>query len=125
MQYAMWFASVFGPLLLILGVWMVFYRDNMNKVQTSIKTNPGILYVLAIINLVFGLTIVNCYNEWVGNITILVTLLGWLFLVHGICCLFFPQLVVKQWIKNKHFSIRGLVGLVWGLLLCWFAFWAQ
>jgi hypothetical protein len=104
---------------------MVFYRDNLGKVHASIKSSPGILYVMAVINMVIGLTVINCYNQWMMDLSVLVALLGWVFLLHGFACLFFPQVVLKQWARSKIFSVRGLIGLIWGILLCWFAFWMQ
>ncbi len=124
MQSYMWLASIFGPLLLILGVWGLFYRENMIKVFAAIKASPGMLYVLAILNLWFGLLIINCYNTWTADLLFLVPLLGWAFLLHGLACLFLPQLVLKAHHrgKNMNVSIRAIVSLVWGILLCWLAF---
>jgi hypothetical protein len=123
MQNAMWLASVFGPLLVILGVWMLFYRDNMLKVWTAIKGNPGILYVLGVADLFVGLIIINAYNVWSKDVMVLVTLLGWVLFLKGIVSLFFPQLILKQKARSDKLSIRGLIALVWGAVLCWYAFW--
>lgn len=126
MQNYMWLASIFGPFLLILGIWGLFYRDNMLKVYASIKANPGIIYVLGIFNLWIGLVTVTFYNVWALDLAILVTVLGWALVLHGIACLFLPQLVLKSKMrKSKNLSIRSSVFLVWGLVLCWLAFWMQ
>ncbi len=125
MQNAMWLASIFGPLLVILGVWMLFYRDNMMKVYSSIKATPGVLYVMGVMNLFVGLVSVNIYSVWAGDMMLLVTLFGWLLLLQGVGMFFFPQFVLKQKARAKKFSIRGVIALVWGLLLCWSAFGMQ
>lgn len=123
MQSYAWLASVFGPYLLILGVWGVFYYDHMTKVFSSIRSTPGVLYVLGSFNLWLGLVLVNSYNMWVMNWTFLVTLLGWVLLLHGAASLFFPQRVFQNKARGaKKMSIRAVVSLVWGLALCLLAF---
>ncbi len=123
MQNAMWLASIFGPLLMIMGIWMLFYHDNMGKVCNSIKHTPGLIYTLSIFNLLIGLTILSQFNVWVMGLSFLVTLLGWVTLVRGLLALFVPQM----WIKWSHdpswMKIKGIVPLIWGFGLCWLAFW--
>lgn len=123
MQNALWLASVFGPLLVILGVWMLFYKDNVLKVWTSIKASPGTVYVLGVIDLILGLVIINAYNVWAKDLLVLVTLLGWFFFLKGISIFFSPQLLLRHKARSETFSIRGLLSLIWGAALCWSAFW--
>ena len=37
MQNAMWLAAIFGPYLVIHGLWTIFYHDNMSKIWTSLS----------------------------------------------------------------------------------------
>jgi hypothetical protein len=116
-------ASVFGPLLVILGLWMLFYRDNMVKVWTAVKANPGILYVLGLLDLLVGLILVKAYNMWMSDMSVLVTILGWVILLKGVAAFFFPQVLLKQKMRGNNVSVRGVIAFVWGALLCWYAFW--
>lgn len=119
-HHAMMVASIFGPFLFIIGLWMLFYHDNMMKVVTSMKNTPAAFYLVGALNLFLGLIIVNEYNVWMWNAALLVTLLGWLMIIRGLICLFMPQLFVKccmnypTWLK-----VRGVVVLIWGILLFW------
>lgn len=124
MQQAMWLASVFGPLLLIIGIWSVFYNSHAVKAMASLKTNPATVFALVVINLLIGLVIINCYNIWAADVSVLVSLLGWVFLVRGLVYLFMPHIMFKYCSKAKMIRIRGTIGLIWGLVLCWYAFWA-
>lgn len=123
MQNAMWLASVFGPMLLIMGVWSVFYHDQAMKAATAMKTSPACLMILAVINLLLGLLIINTTNEWTMAVTALVSLLGWVFLIRGLIFLFMPKFVTKYLAKKNGMYLRGVIGLIWGLVLCWLAFW--
>jgi hypothetical protein len=124
MQQAMWLASVFGPVLVIVGLWSVFYHSQAVKTMASLKTNPSAVFALVIINLIVGLSIINSYNEWAASASVFVSLLGWAFFFRGLLFLFAQQFMLKYCSKSKVIYVRGTIGLVWGLILCWFAFWA-
>jgi len=123
MDNAIFLSSIFGPLLGIVGLWMLLYGDNLMKVVTSIKGSPGLLYLGAMINLLVGLTIVNQYNVWMWDLSLLLTLLGWVQILRGVLVLFIPQFVIKTTMTDQGFiKVMGIIPLIWGLLLCWFAF---
>lgn len=123
MDKAMWLAAVFGPLLTIMGLWMLLYSENLIKVMTSIKNTPGCFFMMGIINMLIGLVIINMYNVWMWHPAVLVSLLGWFLLIRGILVLYIPQLIIKYTMTN-HTVLRaiGLLPLIWGLALWWFAF---
>ncbi|HAZ15876.1 MAG TPA: hypothetical protein DCY54_04515 [Parachlamydiales bacterium] len=123
MDKAIWLAGIFGPFLTIWGLWMLLYSENLVKVMTSVKNTPGAFYLMGMLNLLLGLIIVNMYNVWMWHPAVLVTLLGWVLLIRGVLSLFVPQLIIK-YTMTDHAVMRaiGLIPLVWGLALWWFAF---
>lgn len=124
MQHALWLASVFGPLLVINGLWTLFYHENMNKVFTSVKNTPAVFHLCAMINLFLGLIILTQFNVWAMNLLVLVTLLGWCFIVRGLLALFVPQVFIKSVMgKVERWRTWGVIHFIWGILLCWLAFW--
>jgi len=123
MQNALWLASIFGPLLAIVGLWMLLYHENMMKVLNSIKSTPALFYMSGWMSLLIGLVIVSQYNVWMANLAVLITLLGWVLIIRGILALFIPQLLIKLTMeKTSWCKVMGIIPFVWGLLLCWFAF---
>lgn len=125
-QNAMMLSSIFGPLLMIMGVWMLFYHENLVKVCTSIKNTPASQHLMGYINMLVGLTIINHYNIWAWNLALLITLLGWLMLVRGLLTHFLPQLYFKISMNDPSWlRIKGIIPLAWGLGLCWLAFWMR
>lgn len=125
MQNAMWLAGIFGPLLMIIGIWMLFYHDSMVKVCASCKNTPSVMYVMAVINMIIGLTVLNSFNMWMWGLALLVTVFGWFMLIRGILGLFVPHVLMK-WAHNANWmKVKGIVPLVWGFGLCWLAFWMQ
>jgi hypothetical protein len=126
MQNAMGLASIFGPLLMIVGIWMLFYHENMVKVCASCKNTPSVQYLMGVIKLLVGLTILSQYNIWDWSLPLLVTLLGWVILIRGLMALFVPQLSMKMSVGDPGWlKIKGVVPLIWGFGLCWLAFWMQ
>ena len=123
MDKAMWLAGIFGPLLTIMGLWMLLYSENLIKVMTSVKNTPGCFFMMGMINILIGLVIVNMYNVWMWHPAVLVSLLGWVLLIRGVIILYIPQLIIKYTMTN-HMVMRaiGLIPLIWGLALWWFAF---
>ena len=123
MQNALFLASIFGPYLFFMGLWMVVCTKNVSKVFTSVRGSGAAVTLCGFLKMLIGLTAINIYNMWVWDITLLVTLFGWVFFIRGLLSLFMPKaadmFAVK---KDKHIKLMGLIPLVWGVLLCWLAF---
>ncbi len=123
MQNAMWLASIFGPFMTIIGLWMLLYVENLTKVWSAIKNNPAAFYYGSVVNFLIGLTILTQYDMWSWDAFVLVTLLGWVMVIRGIMGLFLPQLLLKMMMSNPSFvKVMGVIPLVWGLALCWLAY---
>ncbi len=120
MQLAHYWAQVFGPFLIVMGIWMLFYHDNMTKIMTSIKNSPACFHLLGVLQFLLGMIMVTQCNLWQLSLALLVTLLGWLFIVRGVMSLFFPQVLMKMMHQGKGSRFCGVVPLVWGIALFWF-----
>ena len=123
METGIWLARVFGPFLGIVGLWMLLYGDNCIKVMASIRNSSSGIYFSAVINLLIGLVIINLYNMWIWEMTIWVTLLGWVLFIRGLLGLFLPQFVYKIFMSRQNFvKAVGIIPFIWGLLLIWAGF---
>jgi hypothetical protein len=121
MQNAIWIATIFGPFLIILGLWGLFYHENMVKVFSSMKVSPGAMYLSEIANLFLGIVILSVYFHWSWSLAIFVTLLGWVMIARGVIGLFFGQTWGNILANEPWQRVRGLVTLLWGIVLTWFA----
>lgn len=123
MLSAVQLASIFGPILVIMGIWTLLYQDNVKKVAESFRKTPAIFYLGGVINLIVGLTIITSFNDWKMEVQILVTLLGWLMFLRGLVIFFLPNAIMKMSkMQENAYVFFGLVSIVWGLALGWFAF---
>jgi hypothetical protein len=116
-------AKVFGPFMVILGMWMLLFRSNMQKVWASMKATPCCFFCMSLINLLLGIFIISQCNLWLWDKTFLVTALGWFLFLRGVMALFVPQLLARLAMpseaRSKHL---GAIPLLWGMFLCWHAF---
>ncbi|WP_420421615.1 hypothetical protein [Simkania sp.] len=116
-------AAIFGPILLIIGVWTLLYQENVKKMSESIKKTPGIMYIGGVINLIIGLTVINISPQWQLELSVLVTIFGWVCFLRGLIIFFLPNLMTKvSKAQTNTFLFFGLLSVVWGLALCWLAY---
>jgi hypothetical protein len=115
-------ASIFGPLMAIKGLWCLLNSDKLSKTISSIKNSPGLLYYCSSSNLFFGLVILNLFQLWAWDLLVLVTLLGWVLTIRGILGFFAPQMLFHFAERSGYLKCHGCIPLVWGLLLCWAAY---
>ena len=102
---------------------MLMFTNNLMKITASIKNSLAAFWLIGFVNLLLGLTIVSLYDQWVWDVTVWVTLLGWLFIVRGVAALFIPKSLIIMTMTNYHWlKSMGFVPLIWGAILCWLAF---
>jgi hypothetical protein len=119
-NFAMWLASIFGPLLLIIGLWKLMNAQSMMKAMGALKNTPGILYYSSVAYLWVGLTILSQYSVWNWTGFVLVTLLGWVLIIRGIMGLFAPRMLLDMLMGHPRYTkLCGIIPLVWGLALSW------
>ena len=115
-------AKVFGPLLIIMGVWNFLYQENTRKIAEAFKKNLAAYYVGGVINLIIGLTIINGASHWSVHLTVLVTILGWVIFLKGLLFFIFPALFKKMANSGKNFYLLcSFISIAWGATLVWLA----
>jgi hypothetical protein len=126
MEHAIFLAKIFGPVLTLLGFFVLFRAEDVLKLWGSIKTNPVVMYLAGIINLLIGFTILAMYNEWSMHLPVFVTLLGYVAVIRGILVLFWTD-AAKHWSEKfmkttSTLRAIGFLPLIWGILLLWLGF---
>jgi len=121
-QHALCLATIFGPFLVLTGLWALLYHANAVKVWNSMKATPACFYLAGSISLLIGFVMLSLYNVWAFDLSFLVTLLGWYWVLRGILGLFLPQFLLKAFGHGKLTKVFGLIPFIWGIALCWYAF---
>jgi hypothetical protein len=118
MQDAVWLASIFGPVMVIISAWLFFKEKEFEKIWSIVKDNAAALYFISVARLFVGFTILSIYCFWSWHLAVLVTILGWVIIAKGLALLFFPAWCIKQasyLVKNHHVRYIALIPFVWGV----------
>ena len=126
MVAAIHLARIFGPLLLIVGIWNLFYRHRVMQAAKGLKANSTVMYLHGILNLIVGLTIVTMFNHWVWDLTLLVTLFGWFLIVRGVFSLYWPEVITNLQLSTEGIiTFWGIVWIVWGFFMTWLGYFCE
>jgi hypothetical protein len=97
MSKSQYIARLIGPVLLIIGIGMVagtfVEGESYSSLMKEFIGGRALIFITGVLGLLAGLAIVNAHNLWVADWRVLVTVLGWLFIVRGVTNLVFPHLV--------------------------------
>jgi hypothetical protein len=86
-------ARLIGPLFAAVGVGMIvnatFYATAVGEGAHS----PVLIAISGMATLLAGLAILNAHHAWTSDWRVLVTLIGWLFIIAGLLRLILPKFV--------------------------------
>ncbi len=119
-------ARLIGPLFLVMGLGMVAETNLVRALSAEFLSNLSLIYLAGMITLVVGLAIVNAHNLWVADWRVIITILGWLSIIGGAVRVLFPAEVqalgANMIASPSAMLIGGIVTLVIGAVLSWFAY---
>ena len=94
MSTSRYIARLMGPVLLIIGIGMVMGMltegDAYSSLLKEFIGSRALIFVTGVLALIAGLAIVNAHNLWVPDWRVVITVLGWLFILRGFMNLVFP-----------------------------------
>jgi uncharacterized membrane protein len=97
MATSRYIARLMGPLLLIIGIGMVMGMltegDGYSSLLKEFIASRALIFITGMLAMVAGLAIVNAHNVWVRDWRVVITVLGWLFILRGFMNLVFPETV--------------------------------
>ena len=123
MDHILWLARIFGPFYFIIGLWVLTRQDDLQKMANSCRSNPGLFYMGAMLNLLIGLGVLSTYNTWSFGLAVLITIIGWVWVIRGLLAFFAPEKYLS--LCDKMDAKRSQWGILWmvvGFLLSWLAF---
>ena len=116
-----------GLFFLLMGLAMLFNRHSTVEAAIDFTHDPPALMIAGMIALASGLAIVLSHNVWSGGaLAVVVTLLGWIFLIRGLLILSVPREMLVSFFEKMdfdgHFHIFVAIPLVIGLYLIYAGF---
>ncbi len=94
MQTSIFLAKLIGPFFLILGVSLLVNARTFRAIADEFLASRALLFLSALMILPAGIAVVLTHNVWVANWPVIITLLGWLFIISGVIRLFATPRVI-------------------------------
>ena len=84
-------ARLIGPLFAALGLGMLLNATFYAAAVGEGAHSPVLIAISGMATLVAGLAILNAYHAWTADWRVLVTIIGWLFIIAGLIRLIVPK----------------------------------
>lgn len=117
-------AEILGITMVVVSLALLIKESYLRKIFSCIE-NEGCMLACGIVSFVAGLAMVLAHNIWVKNWQVLITILGWIFLIRGLTMLFLPEktkIIVKKIESANWLSMALVVILFIGLIITYFGF---
>ncbi len=88
-------ARLVGPLFVAIGLGILINTPFYVGAVIEGVHSPTLVYLSGIATLLAGLAILNAYRAWTADWRVIITALGWIFVIAGILRLVVPELVTK------------------------------
>ena len=83
-------AGLIGPTFVAIAASMLLNIGSFPALAEQVSRDPALIFVSGILLFVAGLAIVRVHNRWTNGWPVLVTVLGWLFVLGGLARMLFP-----------------------------------
>jgi len=116
-------ARIMGPFLVAQALWYIFFKDLVKKMSLDAKQSPGLMVMFGNWHLLTGLIILTFYHAWHWDLTLFVTLVGWVRVIRGLTILFIPEKFMNA-MKPGGFIMKiwGVFPLIVSLILVWLGY---
>ena len=118
--------QAFSIVYLAIGVGILVNPEFYSKTFQAFVGNGSFMYFVGIMALVVGYLIVAFHNTWTCDVSVIITVLGWIALIKGIVILVAPKamialvrLIVE---KSMFMKIEAILAIVLGLLFSYIGF---
>ncbi len=117
MALTIWIAKFLGPVILVLGMPMIFSPERFQETTKRFLADSPLVLVSGVLAMTAGLSIVNTHNVWVLDWPLIVTLFGWALVLGGASRIVAPRVVehVGGAMMDRPTMTR-IVGAFWALL---------
>lgn len=126
MTHSRLIAGLMGPVLLAMGIAMLFRRHVFPVMASQVTQDYGLIFLSGILLLLAGIAIVRVHNIWAASWEVIITVLGWLAVVSGLMRMWFPDsaaaIVMAVGDLSSIVGVAGLVMLVLGAFLSFKAY---
>jgi uncharacterized membrane protein HdeD (DUF308 family) len=126
MATSIFLARLIGPITLLVGLAMVVNAAAFRAMADEFLRSQALIFLAGLMTLAAGLAIVLSHNVWSADWRVIITILGWLFIVSGIVRTAAPQHAAAigrhVFAKPMTLCIGAAFDIALGVLLCFFGY---
>ena len=117
--------QIFSLMYLAVGVGMLINPGFYKKLFTDFCESAAVMYLGGIMALAIGYLILAFHNTWTKDLSVIITVIGWLALVKGVLILVQPKMMIaltKAMLKENLLKIEAIVVILLGLAFSFLGF---
>ena len=118
--------QVFSIVYISIGLGIVINGEFYKGMFEDFVERPATLYLGGVMALVVGYLLVAFHNTWTADLSVIITVLGWMALIKGVVILVCPKRMIsltKALVEKKNFmKIEAIVAIVIGLVFAGLGF---
>ncbi|MCF7851803.1 MAG: hypothetical protein K9M07_01015 [Simkaniaceae bacterium] len=108
-------AKIFGPTLILFGLFKIFFRDSLEKITKNFAGAHGAYWMESVVSMIIGLAIINAPQVvWYGGLGALLPLYGWICFIKGVLLLFLGDALQSLWGNMVNRIMIGILRFAFG-----------
>jgi hypothetical protein len=126
MQTSIFLAKLIGPIALAIGIALALNAAVYRAMAEEFLRSHALIFLAGLITLSAGIAIVLSHNVWTADWRVVITILGWLFIVSGVIRTTVPQKTAAlgraMLAKPYTLKIGAAIDIALGALLCFYGY---
>ncbi len=118
--------QIFSLVYIVIGIGILINPGFYKKLFEDFIENAAVLYLGGVMALVFGYLIIAFHNTWTMDLSVIITIFGWLALIKGILILIRPKIMIalsKAMVKKESLlKIEAIAVIILGLAFSFLGF---
>ncbi len=118
---SLFFGQLFGVFYVILGLSFLLQQERSKKAIHDVLDSPGLMFISGIITTLLGAVVVITHNTWAYTWEVVITLIGWRFLLQGACRLLAPHHLARYFkaVTHNYYTLFSWFWFLVGAYLLW------
>ncbi len=122
-EITIFMAKIIALIYIPLGIAMITGQIKSKEMIASYEKSSAFTLWVGIFAIIAGTFIIQYHNIWVKGWPVLVTALGWIAVIEGVCFIAFPKPLLKLAKKiSSNEKSWGIFAVALGLLFGYFGF---
>jgi hypothetical protein len=92
MQASVIVARIVGPVFVVIGIGILANLSLYAAAVADAVRSTTLIFLAGLLCLAAGVAILNAHRAWTADWRVIITLIGWVFVLAGIVRIVFPQL---------------------------------